>query len=352
MKIISVEAESKTYSIFTGSGILNNAKEEISRVYSGSRLAVITDETVYSLYGNKLMQVLSDYDLNFIVVKPGENSKSLNTLTKVYSQLISDGITRSDMIVAFGGGVVGDLAGFVASTYMRGMSYVQIPTTLLAQIDSSIGGKTAVNLPEGKNLVGTFWQPEAVIVDTDVLSTLPEKVLLDGMGEVIKYACIEDAEFFSRLEAISFPNGMMEAAEDIIHTCCSIKSRIVAEDERDTGLRAKLNFGHTLAHAIEKCCSFSTYTHGHAVAIGMRYMAELGERLGITVTGTKTRLKSLTDSFCIDTNLPDVDMNDIRDSIIHDKKNMSGSLGLVMLSSIGSSFIKQISIDMLPEYFC
>lgn len=337
----------KKYEIIIKKGAFNNIAKEIKEVYSGSILAVITDENLYGLYGEQLKSSLlkEGFEIKIIAIKPGEDSKSFDTLMEVYSSLTGL-LRRNDIIVAFGGGVVGDLAGFAASTYMRGVKLIQVPTTLLSQIDSSIGGKTAINLPEGKNLVGSFYHPERVIVDPLLLNSLSEKYFTDGMGEVIKYACIKDENLFNEL--IASKNYIHENTEKLIYTCLNIKKELVERDERDYGLRMLLNFGHTIGHAVEKQLNYAV-SHGEAVCIGMYHITKNSQRLGFTKANTLERLTSLLEYYNIKYNLP-LSTEHIIEFIYSDKKSNSDYINLVLLKEIGSAYIQRVPLNNLCDF--
>ena len=233
---MTVDLKEHSYPIYIERGILKEAAERIAEVYQGSKIMIISDDRVYSYYGEALKKNLSEkYECAETVIPHGEPSKAFETLPGVYSSLLEAKISRTDLIVALGGGVVGDLAGFVAATFLRGIKFVQIPTSILAQVDSSVGGKVAVDLPQGKNLVGAFYQPKMVLIDPDVLETLPERYVTDGMGEVIKYGCIKDRKLFDLLEKCGCYENLKEHLTDVIATCVDIKRRVVEEDEFDTG---------------------------------------------------------------------------------------------------------------------
>lgn len=351
MKQLSVNIPNKEYDIVIENGLFEDFGKEIKKIYNNKKISVITDSNLYDLYGARLNEVLSKecFITDFIVVDPGENSKSMNTLEHVYSKLALFNITRSDLIVAFGGGVVGDLAGFAAATYLRGISYIQIPTSLLAQIDSSIGGKVAINLNEGKNLAGSFYQPIKVLIDSHVLLTLPEKYIKDGLGEVIKYACIKDALLFDRLLGINSKNELFDNIEQIIYVCLSIKKELVELDEKDTGLRMLLNFGHTIGHAIERHMNYQI-SHGEAVSAGMLYITKNSELLGYTEAGTYEKIKSMLEHFNIDYTYPHLHINDIKKYISLDKKNLSGELNLILLKKIGESFVQKVSFTEAEKF--
>lgn len=344
MKKLNMNLGSITSNIIIEKGIIKNAGREIRKVYSSNKIAVVTDENVFGLYGEILEKSLAaeNFTPTFIVIKPGEQSKTVDTLKHVYSNLVSMGITRGDLIVALGGGVVGDLAGFAASTYLRGIDFVQIPTSLLAQIDSSIGGKVAVNLQEGKNLIGSFYHPKLVLVDPEVLNSLPEKFVKDGLGEAIKYGCIRDKELFSMLLDIKSNFELLDNIEDIIFRCLSIKKETVEMDEKDKGIRMLLNFGHTIGHAIEKCFNYEKYSHGEAVSVGMYWITKKSEEMGITEKGTSDKIKGALENYGIEYTIPHLDREEIIKNILVDKKNISGKLNLILLKDIGNAFIYTI----------
>ncbi len=256
MKKVRVNA-GKPYDVVIGKGEINNLSEAISRLGKSGKIAVITDENVGKFYGEKITTLLEKNNVCYVEMKSGEEHKSMKTVAEILETLAKNKLTRSDLIVALGGGIVGDVAGYVAACYLRGVDFVQVPTTLLAMVDSSVGGKTGVNLSAGKNLAGAFHQPILVIIDEDFLETLPEEEFKNGMGEVIKYGCIADKDLLKKL---SKPNINLE---EIIARCVEIKAGFVEQDEFDNGERQKLNFGHTLGHAIEKVSGFSV-PHGQA----------------------------------------------------------------------------------------
>lgn len=350
MKILNVNTTGGSYDIVIESGLFKSFGLEIRKVYNKSKIAVITDQNLYNLYKIPLIDILEkeNFKIDFIVVDPGENSKSLSSLEYVYSKLISCNITRSDLIIAFGGGVVGDLAGFASATYLRGINYIQIPTSFLAQIDSSVGGKVAVNLKEGKNLVGSFYHPLRVLIDPDLLSSLPDKYFKDGLGEVIKYACIKDSTLFNLL--MNFDNTQLfNYIEQLICTCCNIKKHLVEKDEKDKGPRMLLNFGHTIGHSIEKYMNFEI-THGEAVCLGMLFITKNSEKLGLTEKGTYEKIKNMLEHFHIDYNLQFINLNTLKSYTSYDKKNQSGEISLILLHNIGKAFIHKIPITEIDKY--
>lgn len=327
------------YGIVIENGSLEKIGAVVSAIFKpATKVLVVADSNVFPLYGQKVMQSLEKEGLNpfSFTFKAGEESKTLETVSQIYATLTENRFTRTDTIVAVGGGVTGDMAGFAAATYLRGIDFFQVPTSLLAMVDSSIGGKTGVDLPQGKNLVGAFHQPRAVIADPEVLKTLPRDYFIDGLGEVVKYGCIDDIELFEQLET----GFDMHNMEDIIFRCADSKRRFVEEDANDKGNRMLLNFGHTFGHAIEKLHNFKGISHGRAVAIGMYIACTIGESLSITEKGTAQRLKDLL----VKLELPCDDIHtleEIVDATDLDKKSMGKMLNIIFLKEMGKAIIKQ-----------
>ncbi|MFQ7842144.1 MAG: 3-dehydroquinate synthase, partial [Thomasclavelia spiroformis] len=278
----------------------------------------------------------------------GEQSKRFDILPSLYKSLLEFKLTRTDLIIALGGGVIGDLVGFVASTYLRGVKLVQIPTSLLAQVDSSVGGKVAVDLPEGKNLIGTFYHPKMVLIDPDTLKTLPKRFINDGMAEVIKYGCIKDKNLFERLSSYKDFDDLYQDIDEIIYRCVDIKRDVVERDQFDFGDRLLLNFGHTLGHAIEQYYHYEKYSHGEAVAIGMVQLTKIAEEKNLSFKGTSDIIKDI----CLKYNLPifsDTKTDDLIEAISLDKKNLNKKLSLVLLKEIGNSYIYQSDLSLIKE---
>ncbi len=350
---LEIKLPLKNYHVLIKPSIIDNIGDELAKIYENKRIAIITDHNVERIYGEKLINNLEikGYEANTISVEPGENSKSIETLSKLYDRLLDTNITRKDMIIAFGGGVIGDLGGFAAATLFRGIKYIQIPTSLLAQIDSSIGGKVAVNLSRGKNLVGNFYHPEAVFIDPELLKTLPKRYLSDGMAEVIKYACIKDIDLFNKLAGLETEFDLFSIIHEIIYTCCNIKKEIVEKDEKELGDRMLLNFGHTIGHAVEKAFNYERYTHGEAVAIGMYYITKRSEDIGITKKGTASLIKKLLVKFELPLELPEIGHNMLLEAINLDKKSEAEFLNIVLLKEIGDSFIKKIKKEDINSFF-
>lgn len=346
MNTISVSA-SKNYEVLVGSRLLSRLHTLLPQVTKAQSALIVSDSHVYPLYGTQVAEQLEMAGLRCcesFVFPAGEESKNGQVYLQLLNHLAKNQITRSDCIVALGGGVVGDLTGFAAATYLRGIDFIQIPTTLLAAVDSSVGGKTAIDLDAGKNLAGAFYQPSLVVCDTDTLSSLPTAVYLDGCAEVIKYAVLFDPFLFEMLESCGpdFP------AQEVITRCVSLKRDVVAEDEFDRGTRQLLNLGHTLGHGIEAGSHF-TVSHGQGVAIGMAMVAKAGEQYGITEAGLHRRLCSLLEKFRLPTKSP-YDAQCIYTCALSDKKRSGGSVNLIIPEHIGHCRIHPIAIRHLPAF--
>lgn len=345
MKLLPVSLGDRSYDIHIAPGRLDDTGKLCQHVLPrATRLAVVTDDTVGGLYAHRLLQSLwaRGYTASVISLPAGEQTKSLHNLGVLYDSFMEMGLTRTDAVVALGGGVVGDLAGFAAATILRGVDFVQVPTTLLAQVDSSVGGKVAIDLPAGKNLAGAFWQPRLVVMDPEVLDTLDDKTFSDGMAEVIKYGCIRDAAFFRALEKTPSRRAVMENIESVLYTCCDLKRAVVEKDDRDTGERMVLNFGHTLGHAYEKAGHYETWTHGQAVAAGMCLAARLGAALGVTPAGVPERVEALVSAFGLPTRIP-CTQADYAAAVGLDKKGTGEQITLVLLEDLGRAVLHRMS---------
>lgn len=351
MKKLNVNIPGKDYTIYIENGSLNDLGENIKKIFGGEKIAVITDDNVNRLYGKRIRASLEEYGfiMKVITVAPGENSKSMETLKHLYNELLDFSMTRSSLILAFGGGVIGDLAGFSASTFLRGIPFIQIPTSLLAQIDSSVGGKVAINLEKGKNLVGNFYQPRAVFIDPDLLGTLSTRYFHDGMGEIIKYGCIKDIELFEKLSLYKTEKEFFLAIEEIIYRCIDIKREIIERDEMDIGERMLLNFGHTLGHGIEQSYNFE-YSHGEAVAIGMYNITKKSEEMGLTKHGTSDIIKNLLEKYKLPHKMPDINPDELIRIIALDKKIQGNYINIVLLEKIGNAYIKKIQIKNIEQF--
>lgn len=347
MKKLTVNVNDK-YDILIEKGIIGKTGELVKQVLDCKKLVLVSDDNVYPIYGETVKNQLENqgYQVFTYVFKAGESSKKTSTVIDMVEFMADKQLTRSDGVVALGGGVCGDMAGFASAIYLRGVRFVQIPTSLLAQVDSSVGGKTAVDLPQGKNLCGAFHQPSLVIIDPNVLDTLSQHFFNDGMGEVIKYGCIKSEELFERLEN----ENPKDFIEDLIYQCVDIKRIIVENDEKEHGERALLNFGHTCGHAIEKLWNFETVSHGEAVAIGMVMISLAGENAGLTEKGTADRIINILEKNGMKT-ADTHSTKEIVQAMSADKKRTNNGIKLVMLKKIGESFIKPVSMEETAKLF-
>ena len=345
MKTVSVHA-SRSYEIRIGRGLLQGAGEQIRAVTDAKKVMLVSDDAVWPLYGGAVRRSLETAGLTVcsFVFPHGESSKCACTYLELLDALCAQQLTRKDAIAALGGGVVGDLAGFAASTYLRGIGFIQIPTTLLAMVDSSVGGKTAIDLPAGKNLAGTFYQPWLVLCDPDCLTTLPEDIFRDGCAEVIKYAVLGNAPFFDDLRAGSAHAQL----EHIIETCVTMKRDIVAQDEFDRGQRQLLNLGHTFGHGIEACSGFAV-SHGSAVAIGMAMIVRSAAQLDLCTAGTRDAVLALLRQYGlpVDCAYP---VEQMLGTILHDKKASGGSINLIVPTAIGSCEIRKTPASEISDW--
>lgn len=340
MKTIAVST-SKEYEVMIGSGLLLSLGEEAAKVCKTGTAAIISDTNVWPIYGETAKKSLEDAGFQVVnyVFPAGESSKNGNVYLEILNFLAENHITRSDCIIALGGGVVGDMAGFVAATYLRGIPYIQVPTTLLAAVDSSVGGKTAIDLPAGKNLAGAFYQPRLVLCDTDTLNTLPEDIFRDGCAEVIKYGILYDPELFAHLEN----QGLAFDREFVIARCVELKRDVVVEDEFDTGARMRLNLGHTIGHGVEANSNF-TLSHGKAVAIGMAIVSR-----SACDEETNGRIISIIERFGLPSRT-DCSADDIYTSALSDKKRMGGKVNLIIPERIGYCRIQSTDIADLKSF--
>jgi 3-dehydroquinate synthase len=355
MEKVRVELGERSYDIFIGINILGNAGVSIQSFGLSPKVAIVSNPTVYPLYGGVVADSLKKvgFDVLTVTIPDGEEYKDLLWVEHIYDELLKAKLDRSSSLIALGGGVIGDITGFAASTYMRGISYIQVPTTLLAQVDSSVGGKTGVNHKLGKNMIGTFWQPRLVWIDAETLKTLPKREFLAGLAEVIKYGVIWDEELFGFLEfrRHEILNLDSNALRHIIRRSCEIKASVVSKDERESGLRSILNFGHTIGHAIETATGYREYLHGEAVAIGMCLEARLSSMLTFIDNNTVLRIKALLDSYGLPSEMPsDIDIEHILSSMELDKKAVAGELRFILPEKIGKVRIhKGVSDKLLRD---
>ncbi|HDP69708.1 MAG TPA: 3-dehydroquinate synthase [Actinobacteria bacterium] len=352
-KKVKVNLGERSYDVLIGHSMLNEAGARIKSIISAERAFIVSNPIVLKLYGDKFCHNLKSagFDLTVLEVPDGERHKSLETARKLYDRLIEKNATRFDVVIALGGGVIGDLSGFVAATYMRGMPFVQVPTTLLAQIDSSVGGKVAVNHPKAKNLIGCFYQPKLVLADVDVLKTLPERELKAGLAEAIKCGFLDSDDFISFLE--EYVEEILAIKEDalieLVKRCCEFKARVVETDEKDLGRRAILNYGHTIGHAIEAVTDYKKYLHGEAVAMGMVCAARIAHKLGLTEEDLVNRHRYILRRAGLPISAPPFDPEDLKKHLLLDKKKRGGKFTFVLLRGIGEPSIESVSYDIIAE---
>ena len=349
MKRLNINLADRSYNILIGRDLLSKIGKFISERFKPSRVVVITHPSVRQLFGEKIESGLATigFSPDLIEVPEGESSKSLQQTGSIYDRLLEMNCDRKSALIALGGGVIGDLTGFIAATYQRGIPFVQVPTTLLAQVDSSVGGKTAVNHPRGKNMIGAFYQPKLVVIDLDSLQTLPKKEFRAGLAEVIKYGVIADAKLFNFIEdnTKEILSLNSDCLEHIIETSCAIKAGVVEKDERENRHRMILNFGHTFGHSIETLTNYTEYLHGEALAIGMVQAAWLSVETGMCTEDVPMRITSLLKKIGLPTQPPDLNSKDIIESMYHDKKTAHNKLRFILAKDIGSIEI----VDDVPE---
>jgi len=348
MNKLHIDLGERSYDILIGSGLLEQAGCNILDNISPSQIVVLTHPSIKSLYGEKLESSFSETGVkpSWIEVPEGESSKSLEQAGKIFDRLFELNCDRKSLLIALGGGVIGDLTGFVAAVWLRGLPFIQMPTTLLSQVDSSVGGKTAVNHPQGKNLIGAFYQPHKVIIDLDTLKTLPENEFKAGLAEVVKYGVIEDPIFFQYIE-----NNVQAVLEQdascmshIVETSCRIKGQVVEKDETESRYRMILNYGHTIGHAVEALTQYKEYLHGEAVSIGMVHAARLSSNLGKCDSSVPERIQALLDKLGLPTALPELRPDEIVESMTHDKKAEKKKIRFVLVNQMGEVEI----IDDIP----
>ena len=341
----------RSYDIEIGSGNLASITKFVDPEQDDAHAVIVTDANVDDLYAEPIATTLADQgcEIDLLIVDAGEQSKSIDVAIELWERMLDEGTDRKSTVIAVGGGVVGDLAGFVAATFARGLTFVQVPTTLLAQVDSSVGGKVGINLPGAKNMIGSFWQPRGVLIDVNVLQTLPEREFNAGMAEVVKYGVIQDAEFFAYLERhVDAINSRDPAVlTHIVQRCCRLKADVVEQDEREeTGVRAILNYGHTFGHAFEAATGYEELLHGEGVAIGMLCASRLAERLGRVDAAFTKRQQDLLESFGLPTAVPPLAHDELIELMYHDKKTERGKLRFVLPSRLGHvEVVRDVSSD-------
>lgn len=352
VKTLSVALGNRSYPIYIGSGLLDDASRLMPHLVA-KQVLIVTNDRVAPLYLEKVKRLFSGLRCHAVVLPDGERHKSLETMNLIFDALIREKHSRTTTLIALGGGVVGDMTGFAAACYQRGVAFIQIPTTLLAQVDSSVGGKTGVNHPLGKNMIGAFHQPECVLIDVDTLNTLPDREYRSGLAEVIKYGLINDGAFFEWLKqnADRLLQRDPEALVYAIECSCRNKAGIVAVDEKETGVRALLNYGHTFGHAIEAWQNYTGFLHGEAIAIGSVIAAELSVRLGLLSQTDSDAVRTIIEQFGLPTSAPaNMTADTFIDFMQRDKKILDGSLRLILLEAVGTAVIKDsVPVDQIKQ---
>ena len=354
MQVLTVNLDDRSYPIYIGEQLLSRS-ELITRHIRGKQVCIVTNETIAPLYLGSLLKSLGDVQVDTVVLPDGESFKTLEVWASIFDKLLDARHNRTTTLIALGGGVVGDMTGFAAACYQRGVDFIQIPTTLLSMVDSSVGGKTGVNHPLGKNMIGAFYQPQCVLADTSLLDSLPPRELSAGIAEVIKYGLISDYEFFVWLEnnMDALMAGDKEALAYAVKRSCENKADVVAKDEREGGLRAILNFGHTFGHAIETAQGYGNWLHGEAVAAGMAMAADLSWRRGAISEPELNRIIQLLGRARLPTKAPaDMAPEQFEQLMGVDKKVLDGRLRLVLLESMGKAMVtSDIDTDLLQQTF-
>ena len=340
MKILNVELGDRSYPIYIGSGLLED-KKIITRHIKTKTICIVSNTTVSKLYLENLKTILDDYQVVEAIIDDGEEFKNYDSLNYIYTKLLDSQCNRDTTILALGGGVVGDIAGYAAASFLRGIPFIQIPTTLLAQVDSSVGGKTGINHLLGKNMIGAFYQPQSVVIDLSVLNTLDNRQISAGLAEVIKYGLIWDKDFFKYLEKnIEILKQLdFEHLEHVIYRSCEIKAKVVSEDEKESGIRAILNLGHTFGHAIEKCLGYGDWLHGEAVGCGMVLAAKLSLAQGWLSKSEFDRVKDLISRANLPIEKPEIAYEDFIGAMKLDKKNKDKEIYLVLQKGIGQAIV-------------
>jgi 3-dehydroquinate synthase len=352
MNTLQLDLGERSYPIHIGSGLLEQA-DLYKKHIKGTFTAVVTNETVAPLYADKVVKTLESIGqkVKLIVLPDGEAFKTWEVLQKIFDGLLENSADRKTTLLALGGGVIGDMTGFAAACYMRGIKFIQVPTTLLSQVDSSVGGKTGINHPLGKNMVGAFHQPQAVIADLDTLKTLPAEELAAGLAEVIKHGAIADSEFLSWIEENQDTLNKCDPAamEYAVRRSCEIKSQVVAQDEKEGGIRAILNFGHTFGHAIEAGMGYGAWLHGQAVGCGMVMAADLSVRVGLLSEAEASRLKKIIEALHLPTQPPKLGVDRFMELMSVDKKAEGGEVRYILLNGLGQAKIQTVDDDLVIQ---
>lgn len=328
MERVFIDLGGNSYFIHIEEGLLSSLSDYVGKA---DKWLLITDSNVNRLYGDIVDEALQGKDLYKIIIKPGEQSKTITKVEEILTRMIDFGLTRQSKVIALGGGVVGDIAGFCASIYMRGIPFIQVPTTLLSQVDSSVGGKTGVNMREGKNMVGSFYQPETVIIDINTLKTLSNKELISGIGEIIKYGIIWNYNFFNIIKKNLIKMLELEEVimESIIKKCCEIKSQIISQDEKELGIRKILNHGHTIGHGLEAITSYKRYTHGEAVLVGMYYESLMAKNFGYIEEAYFNEIEEIIKSLGISLDITELPLEVLVETMMKDKKNREEKISFI-----------------------
>jgi 3-dehydroquinate synthase len=352
MPTLQLDLGTRSYPIYIDSGLFNNSDLFSSHIRN-KRVCIVTNTIVAPLYLANIKEKLTNFDVDEVILPDGEAEKNLANFERIMSHLLANEHGRDTTLIALGGGVIGDITGFAAASYQRGIDFIQVPTTLLSQVDSSVGGKTAVNHPLGKNMIGAFYQPKAVIIDIDSLATLPEREFNAGMAEVIKYGILGDYEFFVWLEQniTSIKAGDKDTLSQMIEKCCQCKADIVANDEKEAGVRALLNLGHTFGHAIEAEQGYGNWLHGEAVATGMVLAAKLAVAMNLLEVSELCRIESLIEEFDLPLTAPTtMGLDDFVRHMRRDKKNLGGKLRFIVPTAIGQSEIRDdVTVEILQQ---
>ena len=357
---ILVPLGNKSYEVTIEAGIIKNLSKALLKigVKSNKKILIISNKEISDLYIKEFSKNLetNNYQTQIFLIKAGESHKNLETLSEIYNAAFEFGLDRNSLIIALGGGIVGDITGLAAATWLRGIEYIQIPTTLLSMVDSSVGGKTAVNHPKGKNLIGAFHQPKAVFIDPETLKTLPKREFNAGMAEVIKYGVIKDKELFEFLENEKNKNKLINLENEylirIINSSIKTKSHIVSEDEKEHGIRAILNYGHSFGHVIENLCGYGEFLHGEAISIGMRIAGEIALEKGLWSKEEFVRQDNLLKSYSLPTKIPKINKNEVITILMGDKKVRDGKMRFILPKGIGEVDIYDDIVDSLfLKYF-
>lgn len=355
--LIPVKLPQNSYNIHVGSGSLSQIGETVKQLPIGKKIIVVSNPEIFNFYGNTLINSLQNagFEVSCHLIPAGESYKNLDSITKIYDTALTNHLERASTMIALGGGVIGDMTGFAAATWLRGINFIQVPTSLLAMVDAAIGGKTGVNHPQGKNLIGAFYQPKLVYIDPLVLKTLPAREFRAGMAEVIKYGIIWDTDLFSQLENAARLDELglitQELLETIIIRSCQAKANVVSQDEKESGLRAILNYGHTIGHAVESYTHYATFVHGEAVAIGMIEAGKIAVAANFWSETEAKRQEKLIIKTGLPTKMPDdIDIEKIIDLLQSDKKVKAGKVRFILPTTIGKVTITdKITADFLRE---